>query len=319
MREAMAKAEVGDDVYGEDPSVNRLQEKVAALLGKPAALFFPSGTMANQAALRVHTRPGDVVLASRHAHILRAEAGAAAALSGLQIEGIGRDGVFGPEEVRAAIAPNDVHAAPTTLLAFENTHNAAGGRIFPRGQLEAAARAAREAGLGLHCDGARLWNAAVATGIPPAALAEPFDTVSVCLSKGLGAPLGSLVAGAPEWIEKLRRARKQLGGGMRQTGVVAAAGSYALDHHLARLADDHANARRLAVGLVEMGYEVRGNPETNIVLFHTRDDAAFQRAARGAGVLFSGPTRGVLRAVTHLDVGAADVDEALARIRSLAH
>jgi threonine aldolase len=319
MREAMAKAEVGDDVYGEDPSVNRLQERVAALLGKPAALFFPSGTMANQAALRVHTRPGDVVLASRHAHILRAEAGAAAALSGLQIEGIGRDGAFTPEEVRAAIAPNDVHAAPTTLLAFENTHNAAGGRIFPRGQLEAAARAAREGGLAVHCDGARLWNAAAALGVPPAALAEPFDTVSVCLSKGLGAPLGSLVVGSPELVEKLRRARKQLGGGMRQAGIAAAAGSYALDHHLARLAEDHANARRLALGLAEAGLQVRGSPETNIVLFHTRDDAAFQTAARGVGVLFSGPARGVLRAVTHLDVGPADVDEALARIRSLAH
>jgi threonine aldolase len=319
MREAMAKADVGDDVYGEDPSVNRLQERVAALLGKPAALFFPSGTMANQAALRVHTRPGDVVLASRNAHILRAEAGAAAALSGLQIEAIGRDGAFTPEEVRAAVAPNDVHAAPTTLLAFENTHNAAGGRIFPRAQLEAVARAAREAGLALHCDGARLWNAAVALDVPPAALAAPFDTVSVCLSKGLGAPLGSLVAGSHERVEKLRRVRKQLGGGMRQAGVVAAAGAWALDHHLARLAEDHANARRLALGLAEAGFEVRGTPETNIVLFHAADDAAFQRAARGVGVLFSGPARGVLRAVTHLDVAAADVDDALARIRTLAH
>jgi threonine aldolase len=319
MREAMAKADVGDDVYGEDPSVNRLQERVAALLGKPAALFFPSGTMANQAALRVHTRPGDVVLASRNAHILRAEAGAAAALSGLQIEAIGRDGAFTPEEVRAAVAPNDVHAAPTTLLAFENTHNAAGGRIFPREQLEAVARAAREAGLALHCDGARLWNAAVALDVPPAALAAPFDTVSVCLSKGLGAPLGSLVAGSHERVEKLRRVRKQLGGGMRQAGVVAAAGAWALDHHLARLAEDHANARRLALGLAEAGFEVRGTPETNIVLFHAADDAAFQRAARGVGVLFSGPARGVLRAVTHLDVAAADVDDALARIRTLAH
>jgi threonine aldolase len=319
MREAMAKAEVGDDVYGEDPSVNALEERVAGLLGKAAALFFPSGTMANQAALRVHTRPGDVVLASRHAHILRAEAGAAAALSGLQIEGIGRDGAFTWEDVRGALAPNDVHAAPTTLLAFENTHNAAGGRIFPMDQLAVVARAAREAGLALHCDGARLWNAAVALGVAPATLAEPFDTVSVCLSKGLGAPLGSLVAGTQELVGKLRRVRKQLGGGMRQAGVVAAAGSYALDHHVARLAEDHANATRLALGLADAGFEVRGTPETNIVLFHAADDAAFSRAARAAGVLFSGPARGVLRAVTHLDVGAPDVDEALARIRSLPH
>ena len=197
MREAMAKAEVGDDVYGEDPSVNRLQERTAALLGKPASLFFPSGTMANQAALRVHTRPGDVVFAAREAHILRAEGGAAAALSGLQIETIGRDGCFGPDEVRAALHPADVHYAPTTLLAIENTHNTAAGRVFPKDVLGAVTAAAREAGLALHCDGARLWNAAVALGEPPAALASPFDTVSVCLSKGLGAPVGSLVA--PVW------------------------------------------------------------------------------------------------------------------------
>jgi threonine aldolase len=317
MREAMAKAEVGDDVFGEDPSVNRLQERVAALLGKPAALFFPSGTMANQAALRLHTRPGDVVIAARDAHILRAEGGAAAALSGLQIETIGSDGTFGPDEVRAALHPADVHYAPTTLLAIENTHNAAGGRIFRPDALDAAQRAARDAGLALHCDGARLWNAAVALGVPPADLAAPFDTVSVCLSKGLGAPLGSLVAGSAEDIATLRRIRKQLGGGMRQAGVVAAAGSYALDHHLARLAEDHANARRLANGLAALGCVIAVEPETNIVLFRVADPAAFQRAARERGVLFSRISPHALRAVTHLDVGAADVDEALERIRPL--
>ena len=319
MREAMAKADVGDDVYGEDPSVNRLQERVAALLGKPAALFFPSGTMANQAALRVHTRPGDVVIAARDAHILRAEGGAASALSGLQIETIGSDGAFTPDEVRAALHPADVHYAPTTLLAVENTHNAAGGRVFRPEALEAVARAAREAGLALHCDGARLWNAAVALGLAPAALAAPFDTVSVCLSKGLGAPLGSLVAGSPEQVVKLRRIRKQLGGGMRQAGVVAAAGSFALDHHLARLAEDHANARRLANGLVALGLEVEGTPETNIVMFRVAEPGVFQRAARERGVLLSRTSPRGLRAVTHLDVSAADVDEALARIRGLPH
>jgi threonine aldolase len=319
MREAMAKAEVGDDVYGEDPSVNRLQERVAALLGKPAALFFPSGTMANQAALRVHTRPGDVVIAARDAHILRAEGGAASALSGLQIETIGSDGAFTPDEVRAALHPADVHYAPTTLLAIENTHNAAGGRVLRPEALEAVACVAREAGLALHCDGARLWNAAVALGVPPAALAAPFDTVSVCLSKGLGAPLGSLVAGSLEQVLKLRRVRKQLGGGMRQAGVVAAAGSFALDHHLARLAEDHANARRLASGLAALGLEVEGTPETNIVMFRVAEPGAFQRAARERGVLLSRTSPRGLRAVTHLDVGAVDVDEALARIRTLAH
>jgi threonine aldolase len=319
MREAMAKAEVGDDVFGEDPSVNRLQERVAALLGKPAALFFPSGTMANQAALRAHTRPGDVVIAARDAHILRAEGGAASALSGLQIETIGSGGAFGPDDVRAALHPPDVHYAPTTLLAIENTHNAAGGRIFRPDALDAAQRAAREAGLALHCDGARLWNAAVALGLPPAALAVPFDTVSVCLSKGLGAPLGSLVAGSAELVAKLRRIRKQLGGGMRQAGVVAAAGSYALDHHLARLAEDHANARRLASGLAALGCAVEAEPETNIVMFRVADPGAFQRAARERGVLFSRTSPHALRAVTHLDVAAADVDEALERLRPLAH
>jgi threonine aldolase len=319
MREAMAKAEVGDDVFGEDPSVNRLQEQVAALLGKPAALFFPSGTMANQAALRLHTRPGDVVIATRDAHILRAESGAAAALSGLQIEMLGGSGVLTAEELRAALRPADVHVAPATLLAIENTHNAAGGRIFRPEPLAPVLRVARDAGLALHCDGARLWNAAVALGLPPAVLAAPFDTVSVCLSKGLGAPLGSLVAGSAGHVAELRRIRKMLGGGMRQAGVVAAAGSWALDHHLARLADDHAHARRLATGLVALGIQVEGSPETNIVMLRVTDPASFQSEARARGVLISRFGSERLRAVTHLDVGAADVDEALERLRGLAH
>jgi threonine aldolase len=319
MREAMAKAEVGDDVFGEDPSVNRLQEQVAALLGKPAALFFPSGTMANQAALRLHTRPGDVVLATRDAHILRAESGAASALSGLQIETLGAGGVLDAGELRAALRPADVHVAPATLLAIENTHNAAGGRIFRPERLEPVLRAARESGLALHCDGARLWNAAVALALPPAALAAPFDTVSVCLSKGLGAPLGSLVAGSAEHVAGLRRIRKLLGGGMRQVGVVAAAGTYAVDHHMARLSDDHANARRLAEGLAALGLDIEGAPETNIVMLRVMDPGAFQREARARGVLISRFGSERLRAVTHLDVGAADVDEALERLRGLAH
>ncbi len=187
--------------------------------------------------------------------------------------------------MRAALHPGDVHFAPTTLLAVENTHNAAGGRVFRPEPLEAATRAARAAGLALHCDGARLWNAAIALGLPPAALAAPFDTVSVCLSKGLGAPVGSLVAGSREVVGRLRRIRKMLGGGMRQAGVLAAAGSFALDQHLARLAEDHANAQRLAHGLREKGFEVEGTPETNIVMFRVADDAAFQSRARERGVL----------------------------------
>jgi threonine aldolase len=317
MREAMARAEVGDDVFGEDPSVNHLQERVAALLAKEASLFFPSGTMANQAALRVHTRPGDVVIAARGAHILRAEGGAASAISGLQIETIGSHGRFAPDEVRAALHPDDVHLAPTTLLAIENTHNGAGGSVFPLDLAAATGRVAREAGLAVHCDGARLWNASVAVGATPAALAAPFDTVSVCLSKGLGAPVGSLVAGTHACIRRLRRIRKQLGGGMRQAGVLAAAGLYALEHHVTRLADDHANAAHLATGLAELGLAVEAQPETNIVIFRAADDAAYLAAARERGVLLSRAGAGRLRAVTHLDVTASDVELALERLRGM--
>jgi len=316
MREAMARAEVGDDVYGEDPSVERLQARVAELLGKAAALFFPSGTMANQAALRLHTSPGDVVIASRGAHILRAEAGAAAGLSGLQIETIGRGGRFGADDVRAALHADDVHLAPTTLLAVENTHNTAGGRVFPPEALGVAVAVARAAGLAIHLDGARLWNAAVALGISLDVLAEPFDTVSVCLSKGLGAPAGSLVAGAREHVAALRRIRKMFGGGMRQVGVLAAAGDVALDQR-ERLAEDHANAARLAEGLESIGLPPEHPPETNIVIFRVEDDAAFRRAAAERGVLLSGSGPGRVRAVTHLDVNATDVEAAVDRLKPL--
>lgn len=316
MREAMAKAAVGDDVYGEDPSVNALQERVAALLGKEAALLFPSGTMANQASLRAHTRPGDVVLASRDCHVLKYEAGAAAALSGLHVHTLGADGWFDAAALRAALPPNDPHFAPVTLVAIENTHNAAGGAIFPADALAGVVAAARDAKLALHLDGARLWNAAVATGRPPAELAAPFDTVSVCLSKGLGAPVGSLVAGSRERIAGLRRIRKQLGGGMRQAGVLAAAGLHALEHHVERLREDHANARRLAHGLAALGFATNA-PQTNIVLFETADAARFATAARARGVWVGPRDARWLRAVTHLDVSAADVDEALARLRGL--
>jgi threonine aldolase len=316
MREAMAKAPVGDDVYGEDPSVNALQERVAALLGKEAAVFFPSGTMANQASLRVHTRAGDVVLASEGAHILKYEGGAAAALSGLHIATLGANGVFDGDAVRAALPPSDPHFAPATLVAVENTHNVAGGTIFPDEALANVVAAARDAGLALHLDGARLWNAAVATQRTPAQLAAPFDTVSVCLSKGLGAPVGSLVASSHALAQKLRRARKQLGGGMRQAGVLAAAGVHALEHHVERLRDDHANARRLASGLAVLGFETN-TPATNIVLFRAQSSARFQADARARGVLLGVRDARWLRAVTHLDVSASDVEDALARLHGL--
>jgi threonine aldolase len=317
MREAMARAEVGDDVYGEDPTVNRLQETAARLLGKEAALFVPSGTMANQASLRTLTRPGDVVLAGEGAHLLVYEAAAPAALSGLHVQTIGRGGLFEGADVRAAIAPDESHLAPTRAVAFENTHNRAGGRIFPLPQLKDAAAAARAQGLALHLDGARLWNAVVATGTPAPVWAEPFDTVTFCLSKGLGAPVGSLVCGSAEVVRRVHRARKLLGGGMRQAGILAAAGLHALEHHVERLAQDHAHARRLAEGLSALGFAVETPPETNMVMFRVEDPARFLRETRARALLVNPVSPGRFRAVTHLDVSAADVGEALGRLEEV--
>lgn len=317
MRKAMAEAEVGDDVYGEDPTVARLEAAVAERLGKEAALFFPSGTMANQAALHLLTRRGDVVLATHDCHILRWEAGAASALSGLQIRTLGAGGSFGDVELRAALHPVDPHLAPTTVAALENTHNAAGGVVFPWERQQEVVRAAREAGLALHLDGARLFHAEVATGRPVADWAAPFDTVSVCLSKGLGAPVGSVVALDRDRCRALRHVRKRFGGGMRQAGVIAAGGLHALTHHVERLAEDHGNARRLAEGLRAQGRRVEPEPETNIVLVRVPDARTFLTGARQRGVLLSPIDAGCVRAVTHLDVSAEDVEEALRRLEEL--
>jgi threonine aldolase len=315
MRQAMANAEVGDDVYGEDPSVNRLQAVAAQRLGKAAAIFVPSGTMANQAAIRALTQHGDIVLAGEGAHVLRYESGAAAAVSGVQIKTIGRGGLFDGDDVRAAVHPADHHYAPVTLVAMENTHNTAGGRVFPFEQLMRAVSAAREFTLRLHLDGARLFNAEVATGIPAARWAEPFDTVSFCLSKGLGAPVGSLVCGSAEIIDRVHRIRKMLGGGMRQVGILAAAGLYALEHHIERLSEDHANARRLAAGLVEFGLSVAPEPETNMVFFSVDNAGEFLQAIWARDLWIDPVSAHQCRAVTHLDVSAADIDEALERVR----
>jgi threonine aldolase len=318
MRAAMASAELGDDVFGEDPSVNALEAEIAARLGKEAAVFVPSGTMANQIAIRLHTRPGDVVLAGQWAHVLRYEGGAAAALAGVQIATLAQGGLFDADDVRAAIVPaSNVHWAPTTLLTAENTHNTSGGRVFPLEQLEGAAAAARAAGLATHLDGARLFHAEIATGVPAARWAAPFDTVATCFSKGLGAPVGSVLCGTRDAIAAARRLRKQQGGGMRQAGVLAAAARHALAHHVARLADDHANAQRLAEGLRKLGVPVDPWPETNMVMFRVADTMAFLRAANERGVLVLPVDPGRFRAVTHLDVSAADVDEAIARIAGL--
>lgn len=314
MREAMAKAELGDDVYFEDPEANRLQAAAAELLGKEAALFVPSGTMANQVAIAVQTRPGDVVLAGEGAHILLYEGGAASAMAGVQITTLGSGGVFGGDDVRAAAAPDEQHHAPTTLVAVENTHNTAGGVVFALEWIRGIAEAARECGMKLHLDGARLFNAAVASGVPAAEWAAHFDTVAFCLSKGLGAPVGSLVCGDAETIHACHRARKRMGGGMRQIGMLAAAGLYALEHHVERLAEDHANAARLAEGLRAQGFVVEPEPQTNMVMFGVDDVMGFLRETRERELLVNPMKPGIFRAVTHLDVTAADVEDALARI-----
>jgi len=317
MREAMARAEVGDDVYGEDPTVNALQARAAELLGKPAALFVPSGTMANQACLLALCRPGDVVLAAKGAHVLRYEGGAASALAGVQIETLGGGGLFAGEDVRRAVHPDDSHYAPTRLVSVENTHNRSGGRVFPLDAVKDVAAAARECGLALHMDGARLWNAVVATGIPADRWAEPFDTVAFCLSKGLGAPVGSLVCGSLEVVRRVHRARKRLGGGMRQAGILAAAGLHALEHHVERLAEDHLNAQRLAVGVERLGFRVDPPPETNMVLFRAEDPQAFLRETRARELWIDPIDPDRFRAVTHLDVHSGDVEDALGRLEEV--
>jgi threonine aldolase len=316
MREAMARADVGDDVYGEDPTLNRLQEAIAARLGKEAALFVPSGTMANQIALRSLTEPGDAAIATRDAHLYLYESGAAAALAGVQLTLIGENGSFGKDELAAAIYPGDDHYARTRVVAIENTHNRSGGRVFPFERLREVTDFAKSRGLRLHLDGARLWNAEAATGIDAARWCAPFDTVSVCLSKGLGAPVGSLVAGSRELMTRAHRFRKMQGGGMRQAGVLAAAGLFALEHNTKRLVEDHANAGRLAAGLATLsGVTVPAPPETNIVIFQRAGAGPWTERLRARGVLVSAFSADTIRAVTHLDVSAADIDAALAVMR----
>ena len=321
MRAAMAAAEVGDDVWGEDPTARALEERAAELLGKPAALFVPTGTMANQIALLVHCRPGDEVIVSRGAHVRLYESGAGAAWAGVQFAEVGAaNGRFDVAQLDESVLPRDRNLSHTRLVAIENTHNRGGGRVWPQAQLEAVAARARHHGLALHLDGARIWNAAVASGVDERTIAAPFDTVSACFSKGLGAPVGSVIAGARDAIERARRFRKMLGGGMRQVGVLCAAALYALEHHRARLGEDHESARRLAEGLRQIaGIVVDAAPvETNIVLFEVEGLSAAELAARvePAGVRLAPSAIGRMRAVTHLDVDAAGIDRALAAIRA---
>jgi threonine aldolase len=318
MRRAMAGAAVGDDVFGEDPTVNRLEEYVAELLGKEAAIYCPSGTMTNQIGVHVATGRGDEILLHEDAHIFNYEAGAPALLFGAQVRPVpGEGGVVTPETLRAAVRPENIHFARPTLLCLENTHNVAGGRISPLEQFAAVAAEARSLGLKVHLDGARLFNAAVVTGIPAREWCEQAGTVSVCSSKGLGAPVGSLLAGDEETIWEARRVRKVFGGGMRQAGVIAAASLYAFERHVERLSEDHERAKRLAVGLDAAGYRVEP-PETNIVLVDVGDAGRFLRALASEGVLATPRSKGAVRLCTHLDVGDEEIDAAVEAVSRLA-
>ncbi|HEX5012179.1 MAG TPA: GntG family PLP-dependent aldolase [Planctomycetota bacterium] len=309
MRAAMAAAPVGDDQFGEDPTVNALQARVAALLGKEAALFLPSGTMANQVALRVLTRPGDHVIVAREAHAVWHETGGSAANAGVQLAEIGARGVFGADEFLAAAHPRGhMIYPPTTLVEIENTHNRAGGVIFPQAEAVRVCAAARAHEIAAFLDGARLWNVTAATGTPLAELAAPFDLVAVALSKGLGAPGGSLLAGSQSLVERCVRHRRMLGGAMRQSGIYAAAGLHALEHHLARLPEDHSNAQLFAQRLAQSARLVvdLASVQTNIIVFHVAEGApgapAVAARAKERGVLLFALGPRMIRAVTHLDV-----------------
>ncbi len=322
MRRAMADAEVGDDVYGEDPTVRKLEERVAALLGTEAALWVPSGTMANGIALKANLRPGDEVIIGKDAHCWRHESGSLAALAGAQTQMMA-DYRFTAAEVRAAFRSDaDPYVSPTRVVAVENTHNMAGGICWDKAQLAEVTQAAHALGMATHLDGARLWNAAAASGSSELELATGFDTISVCLSKGLGAPAGSVVASTREVIKRCHRLRKMHGGGMRQVGILAAAGLYALEHHRSRLGEDHANAHALAVALVNaknLAIDLT-NVHTNIVMIDIIKGSAEAviGVAREDGILLgsAGPHR--VRAVTHLDVDRDSVMRAAKVIADIA-
>jgi threonine aldolase len=315
MREVIARAEVGDDVFGEDPSVRALEAEVAALTGKEAALFVTSGTMGNQLAIAVHTRPGDEVIVGEGAHVVFYESGAGPALSGVQFAIAGSGGLFDADAMEERIQASAYWSPRTSLVCVENTHNRAGGRIFPQRDAVAVAERARSRGLAVHLDGARIWNASAATGLAVTELAAPFDTISVCFSKGLGAPVGSALCASRELVERARRLRKMWGGGMRQSGILASAALHALRNHRARLVDDHASAKAFAERAARIdGASVDlARVETNIVnvdLVAPFTGEAVATAARSLGLLVnaSGPRR--IRVVTHLDATRADVEKA---------
>ncbi len=315
MRAVMAAAEVGDDVFGDDPTGKALERETAKILGKEAALFVPSGTMANQVSLRTLCRPGDEVICERLAHIVNDEAGAAAALSGIMLMPLdGLRGQIPVEKVAAAVRPADIHAPRTGLIALENTHNRHGGAVLSLEYLGEISKVADSYSIPMYLDGARLWNAATALQIEPARLARPFAMVSVCFSKGLGAPIGSAVCGTQKDIEKARRVRKMLGGGMRQVGIIAAAALYALEHNRSRISEDHRLARKLAEGLADIP-SIKLDPsgvQTNIVIFDLgKPPEAFIESCARRNLLLVRFGRHLVRAVTHIDVDESDIDTAI--------
>ena len=324
MRRAMAEAEVGDDVYGEDPTINRLERRAAEIIGKQAALFVPTGSMGNLIGIKLHTKPGDEVLCDNHAHIVDWELGAHSWFSGALLRTVpAEDGILRWRDIEPAIRPSSPHCSPTSVVHLENTHNMGGGTVYPIEELDRICDGAHQRGLKVHLDGARIFNAAVASGVPAARIASKADTIMFCLSKALGAPVGSMLAGPAEAIAEARRHRKQLGGGMRQAGVLAAAGLIALEEMPARLNEDHANARLLADGLAQIE-SVRLDPVkvvTNIVIFDIAETgvspAELIAGAKAGGVLISGVGGTRIRLVTHYDVTQRDCCEALAAIRGI--
>ena len=318
MRAAMAAAEVGDDVFGDDPTVNRLQERVADLLGKEAALFVPSGTMSNQLAVKVHTQPGDEIICDVNCHIYNYEGGGPAWLSGVMCRTIeGQLGIIDLGQIEGCIRPDNEHYVRTRLVCLENTHNRGSGRIYPLEKIKAIAAWARKNSLLMHLDGARLMNAVVASGIAAKEYGRYFDTVSICFSKGLGAPVGSALVGGKEVIARARRARKVFGGGMRQAGVLAAAALYALDHHVDRLTEDHAHAKLLAAAVAEVPGVSLLTPDvqTNLVIFKAHPELGTAAAIierfkqQGLWCMATGPQS--VRLCTHLDVSKAQIERAI--------
>jgi threonine aldolase len=324
MRRVMAEASVGDDVFGEDPTVNLLEEKVAALLGEEKAIYVPSGTMGNQTSIKAHTEPGDEVILERDAHIFNYETVAPAMMSNVQIYPLeGKLGVITAEQIKRAIRPKAYYLPRTRLICIENTHNRAGGTIFPLDEMKRIRELALNAGIKVHLDGARLWNASVETGITPREYASYCDSVSVCFSKGLGAPVGSAVAGDADFIERVRRYRKIFGGGMRQAGIIAAGALYALEHNVPRLKEDHEKAKYLAeeVGKLKTLEVDLASVQTNIVLISVektgKTPAEILQILRQNGVLLTQGTYTSVRAVTHLDVTMEEVKKAAEVFRKL--